>query len=312
MKNIVLAISTALLTLPLLQSCDDLEVVESPNFEIAYESSVKVGEPVTFTVTNAPDFLNFYAGDNGHQYKFRERTNAEGTVTMSFRNSQKWGLGSNATDTFSVWYSKDYDGSGEAASVTAASWTDISDRFSISDRYDFTFQSSGVVDISDLADGNPIFLGFRYFSENTEDRGAEWYFDDFNIDMLEEGKTEPLKIANEKQPGFTPVDVQGIEDSWNAAKWYFDTAKEADGIWRMRGNSHRIVNEDWLITAPLNLTKVTPDSGVPLKTYSEKLHSFTHTYDTPGTYTLTFVANNQTIYGQETLVKEYTITVTDN
>ena len=126
----------------------------------------------------------------------------------------------------------------------------------------------------------------------------------------------PLKIATEINPGFKTVDVQGVDSRWNANKWYFDTGKggpEFKGLWRMRGqvkvSGSWIVNEDWLITKPINLTKVTPDKGVPLKTYSEKLENFTYTYSTPGTYTITFIGKNTTIYGEEETIKEYTIQV---
>lgn len=311
MKKTVYVLSIQLLLTVMFQSCEDLETVEVPNFDVAYNATVQKGEPVEFMINNAPDFLNFYAGDFGHQYKFKDRTNAEGTVTMSFLNSQKWGIGSNATGTLTVWYSKNYDGTGTAEAVNSATWTEITDRFDISTRYDFDFQTSGVVDITDLADGNPIYFGFKYFSDNIADRGAEWYLDDFNIEMEVENAPAPLMVASESEPGFKPVDVQGIESAWNGAKWYFDTGKGDDGIWRMRGNSHRIVNEDWLITNAINLTKVTPDKGLPLKTYSERLETFEYTYSKAGTYKITFVGSNETIYGQKENIKEYTITVTE-
>ena len=315
MKKIVYVLSILLLVTCVFQSCEDLEEVDAPNFEIAFNATAKVGEPVLFNVNNTPDFLYFYAGDFGHQYKFKDRTNAEGAVSMSFKNSQKWGLGANATGLFSVWYSKDYDGSGEAESVNNASWTEISDRFNISTLYNFTFQNSGIVDITDLADGNPIYFGFKYYCDNVSVRPAEWYFDDFSIEMEVENAPALLTVATEKEPGFKPVDVQGIDGGWNASKWYFDTGKGDDGIWRMRGQVKQagvwVVNEDWLITKPINLTKVAPDKGTPLKTYSERLKAFEYTYTKAGTYTLTFIANNETIHGKKEIMKEFTITVTE-
>lgn len=298
------------------QSCEDLEEVETPDFSISYNLKAKVGEPVEFTVKNTPHFLYFYAGDFEHQYKYRNRTNAEGTVTMSFLNSQKWGTGVNKEGNLTVWYSKDYDGSGEPDAVNNATWTEITDRFNISTLYDFTLQDSGVVDITDLADGNNIYFGFKYFANDTSGRPSEWYLDDLSIKMDVADAPAPLKIATEINPGFKTVDVQGVDSRWNANKWYFDTTKggpEFKGLWRMRGqvkvSGSWIVNEDWLITKPINLTKVAPDKGVPLKTYSEKLETFSHTYTEPGNYTITFVGKNTTIYGDKETVKEYTITV---
>src|SRR5690606_16103012 len=128
MKNLkIILMFLAFLTI-LVQGCEDAETVSVPNFTVTPVTEIiKVGEPIEFQVNNAPNFLRFYSGEFGHQYKYKDRTNAEGTVTMSFENSQKWGLGENATGTLSVWYSKDYDGSGTAEAVNNATWVDISE-----------------------------------------------------------------------------------------------------------------------------------------------------------------------------------------
>ena len=80
MKKTVYTLTMLLLVTLGFQSCEDLEVVDAPNFEVAFNATAKVGEPVEFTVNNAPNFLYFYAGDFEHQYKYRDRTNADGTV----------------------------------------------------------------------------------------------------------------------------------------------------------------------------------------------------------------------------------------
>jgi len=312
MKNIIYKISSLFLLAMVFQSCEDVEVVEVPNFTVTpITVTAKAGEPVEFNVDSAPNFLRYYSGEFGHEYKHRERTNAEGVVSMSFLNAQKWGLGANATGTFSVWYSQDYDGSGAPESVNAATWTEISDRFNISELYSFTLQESGIVDITDLADGKPIFFGFKYFSDIVDDRGAEWHFDGLSITMDVEGAPAPLTIATESSPGFMRVDVQGVVASWNQSKWYWDSGK---GLWRMRGNQPNnpgIINEDWLITNSINLTKVSPDESVNLKAYSTLLNSFTHTYSEAGTYTITVVGNNTTVYGHKEKVQEFEIVVTE-
>jgi hypothetical protein len=313
MKKIKYLFVTLLLFTIVLQGCEDLEEVETPDFNVSFNVKAKVGEPVEFKVENAPNFLYFYPGDFEHNYKYKDRTNAEGTVTMSFLNSQKWGLEANKEGALTVWYSKDYDGTGEADALNSATWTDISDRFNISKLYDFTLQESGVADITDLADGNSIYFGFKYFVDDTSVRPSEWYLDDLNIQMDVADAPAPLSVATENNPGFKTVDVQGIVGSWNANKWYFDTGKGANGLWRMRGQVKEggswIVNEDWLITNAINLTKVSPDKGEALKTYSEKLESFNYTYSKPGTYTVTLIGNNTTIYGDKETIKEFTIEV---
>lgn len=316
MKKLLYIFSNVLLLTIIVQSCDDLEEVEEPNFNVEVVSqSIKIGEEVEFKVENAPDFLYFYAGDFGHQYKYKDRTNAEGIVTMSFLNSQKWGVGANKVGNLTVWYSKDYSGAGTAEAVNVANWTEISDRFNISTLYDFTLQDSGVVDISDLADGNSIYFGFKYFCDITADRPSEWFLDDLSINMDVADAPALLTVATENNPGFKPVDVQGVVSGWNANKWYWDSGKGDNGLWRMRGQvkvgGQWIVNEDWLITNAMNLTKVAPDKGEPLKTYSDKLESFTYTYTKAGTYTVTMLGNNTTIHGNEDQLIEFTVEVTE-
>jgi len=88
------------------QGCEDFEEVKVPDFTVIPTSvTAKVGEPVEFMVHNAPNFLQFYAGDFGHKYKFRDRTEAEGMVSMSFKNAQKYGLNNNPIGTSGAIYS---------------------------------------------------------------------------------------------------------------------------------------------------------------------------------------------------------------
>ncbi|MCT4601433.1 MAG: DUF5017 domain-containing protein [Marinifilum sp.] len=310
MKTITYLLMPLLLLVTFFQSCEDLEEVQEPDFNISVVSkNLKVGEPIEFQIKNAPNFLLFYPGEFGYEYKHRNRTNAEGAVKMSFKNAQKWGLKQNKTGTLSVWASTDYDGSGTPEAVASASWTDISDRFTISEAYTYDWTESGDADIADLTDGEPVYIAFKFFAmehAGTGHRQPEWRLDDFKIELFAAGAPGPLNVANDNTPGFTQVNVQGDKTKLGSDKWRSEWFPYA-GQWRIVGGSNP--NEDWLISKPINLTKVNPDKGMPLKTFSEKLESFTHTYDKPGTYTVTFIGNNETIYGKKETIKEFTITI---
>ena len=313
MKKSKYIFSTLLLFIFIFISCEDLEKVENPDFSIVFKNEVKAGELVDFQVKNSPYFLYFYAGDFGHEYEYRNRTESEevGKATMSFLNSQKWGLGPNREGTLTVWYSRDYNGKNTPEAVKKATWTEISDRFKISTRYDFTFQSSGIVNITDLSDGNPIFFGFKYFSDYPKIRGAEWYFNDLNIEADASYTPFPLPIFGKKNlRELNVVDVQGFSPVYSRLKWFFDTGKMHWRVAGSQGGKDAVETEDWLITDAINLTpKIKPDIGIPLKTYSEKLNSFSYTYNVPGVYTITLIGNNTTIYGDKKVIKEYKINV---
>ena len=309
MKKIIYILSSLFLVIFMFHSCEDLEEVVDPNFEIAFNTTAKVGEPVEFKIENAPDFLYFYSGNFGHKYVHKDRVNADGSVALSFKNAQKWGIGTNATGTLSLLVSSNYDESGTPEAVSNATWIDISDRVSIATAYSFTWTETIDIDITNLANGKPIYFAFKFYAEDNIGNGnrqPEWRIDDFKIETTITGAPAPLNVATMDIPGWNTVDVQGVISAWNTAKWYF-----TNGYWRFRGQPSDYTNEDWLITKAINLTKVNPDKGIPLKTYSEKLESFTYTYDKSGTYTITFIGNNETIHGQKDNIKEYTITVTD-
>ena len=315
MKNLKY-ILTSLFVFPLLfQSCEDLEEVDVPNFTVTQTTATaKAGEPVEFKVENASNFLRFYSGEFGHEYKHSQRTNAEGTVYMSFNNAQKYGKIDNAKGTLSVLASTDYDGTGTKEAIKLATWTDISDRFTISEAYTFDWTYSGDAVITDLENGGTIYFAIRMYAEEHKDTGhqqAEWRINEFSVrkDLDDSGNfLNILDIAIDNKSGFTGTSVdEGVFD-WNGHQWYWESGNK---VWRWRPEKPRHRNDDWLITDGLNLSAVSPDEGVNLKTYSTPLDTFSHTYAAAGTYSITLVGNNTTINGSEESVQELTITVTE-
>lgn len=315
MKKIKIVLSSLFLLTLVFQSCEDQHEVSAPNFNVTpITMSAITGEPVEFSVENAPNFLMFYSGEFGHEYQYRDRTRAEGTVYMSFNNAQKWGLGVNATGTLSILASTDYDGTGTTEAIGLATWTDISDRFNISEDYTFDWTFSGDADITDLDNGEIIYFAIRRYAEEhhgTGNRQPEWRISEFNIrnDINDSGNfLEVISAATTGSSGFTGTSVDGEVVDWNGHQWYWDTGFN---VWRIRSENPRHRNDDYLITDGVNLSAVLPDEGVVLKTYSTPLESFEYTYSQPGTYTVTMVGNNTTVYGSEEKIQEFEITVTD-
>ena len=311
MKNIKIIFTFLLLFTMILQSCEDIEEVNVPNFEVIPSTlTAKVGVPIEFNISNSPDFLNFYSGEFGHEYKNRDRTKAEGTFSLSFDSSQHWQNGTSlTTQSSSVQVSTDYDGSGTPAGIAAATWTDISDRFTLATARSYTYTNSGIADISDLASsGKPIYFAFKILAHGKTSEGnrqGEWRFDNFDVNLAVTGETYSLNTANMDTPGWKPVNVAGVNSHSS-----YDNFHLKNGYYRMLGQRAEYTNEDWLISNPINLSgAVSPDRGKALKTYTEKLRTFTHTYSEVGTYKVTLVGNNTTVNGNAQKIKEFTITV---
>ena len=68
-------------------------------------------------------------------------------------------------------------------------------------------------------------------------------------------------------------------------------------------------NEDWVISRPFNLSAVSADIGLGLKTATTVLSEYNYTYTAPGTYTVTFVAGNASKDELKNIVKQLTIIV---
>lgn len=111
---------------------------------------------------------------------------------------------------------------------------------------------------------------------------------------------------------------------------YFDNSSGSSsctGVWDLRSSLTRVnsfmylgggTNEtdytnnadDWLFTKSLKFNTCDPDenSGV-LKNINVRLPSYSYVYTQPGTYTVTFIAGNQNVYGSARTIKEVTFTI---
>ncbi len=312
MKKVVFMWSMLLLVTFVFQSCDDLEAVDVPDFDVAFSTTAKVGEPIAFSITNAPNFVNFYSGEYGREFKNSDRYNAEGDFFLSFDTARHYFDGTSKSDNaWSLLVSTDYSGSGTAADVEAATWKDISDRFVFATARTYDATNSGTVNISDLAGDKPTYFALRVYAEGKNAQGNRqgvFQLKNFDISLAVANETYSLGIASMNNPGWKPVNIAGTHPT-NRTK---DNWISKSGLYEMSGDQAEYTNEDWLITFPVNLAgSVSPDKGTPLKTYSEQLKTFDYIYSKPGTYKLAFVGSNETIYGQKGTVKEYTVTVTE-
>lgn len=276
---------------------EDLSV-ETPDFQVAMDSSiVKAGEEVIFLIEGSPDFITFYSGEDGHRYKYRNRTQATGTPTLSFESSARYGTGANTT--LQIMASSDLSGAVGPEAVGAANWTDITSSYTLdTDRASENFVGSGEGDLSDYL-GQPVFLAFK-FTGTTGATQGRWRIRDLFVALTTEDG-EVINVADIGTPGFISLDIAGEGYLWSWKNSFWEIAA---------GNDAAPDNEDWLVTAkPLNLLAVLPDKGMSQNSFTDKVSEIPHTYEAPGTYTVTFIGINATVDDAKEVVREITFQV---
>jgi surface-anchored protein len=288
----------------LLLSCkDDLEV-SIPNFNISIDKTVfNVGDTVTFNFTGKVDYLTFYSGEDGHDYKFRDRTTiSEGIPQLQFTSYAQYGAENN---TLHLLASTDFTGVIDSSLVNYT-WVDITNRATLSTGTDNT--SSGIIDLSDFISDKPMFIAFKYNGRyDLSSAQKTWTIKNFQINYIVTSSTNSTKsypiISSIGNAGFVSFDLENSQHTWK---------QTATQIQIAGGGVGTPDNLDWIITQPLFLNQVVPDKGVAISNLVTQPDHLDYVFSKPGTYDVVFVCSNATIKGNKMIEKEFHITINPN
>lgn len=273
--------------------------VTTPDFEVSVqEGPLTAGKPVKFSFKGNPNFITFFSGETGKQYEYRNRTELTGIPSLNFTTYRQYGAQENSLQLMA---STDFNGTYNVAGIQAATWKDLTSRAVLSTGDDNT--PSGNIDLSDLvAENKPIYFAFRKHDLKNNLKPRTWTIKTFNISLLTE-KNISYPLTTLATAGWLAVDV--LNETY---KWSITTARLTIGA----GNAGQDENDDWVITKALGIGTVPapPDAGQPVKGIDTYATDFEYVFNEPGTYKVTFLANNQTIHGQESVVKEFSVTIT--
>ena len=198
--------------------------------------------------------------------------------------------------------STNFTGKYDAAGVAAASWTDITSRATLSTGTDNT--ASGTIDLSDFKSANqPLYLAFKYQGYfHPTLKQPSWFLRTFNVNnVLPEGRTSVIAAIG--QVGWVGVDIKNPTVVWGVP---------TTGQITINGTGTDAINEDnedWVISRPFNLSSVSTDTGLGLKTATTYLSNYTYAYTVPGTYTVTFIAANASRDESSQIIKQIKLTI---
>jgi plastocyanin len=280
------------------QGCNKLEADKLQFSASTVQTTVQAGDTVHFQLEGNAEMITFFSGEEGNNYAYSEvpRIETIDKLNLSFETHNQ---AADEAD-FSVLVSTDFSGTYDYPSVQAATWTDITDRFTMATPGPWPqgWQASGEADLSDLTiAGKPLYIGFRYLLPPYTGTAAPlrrwWRVQLFRF----------ISETSEKRTNLL-ADYPGAQ--WQLIKSNPDHASAAQitsniflfGVANGARNEYTV--EQWGITKAFATDAINKgtDFGVPVKSLIDaELSMYNHIYHTPGEYEAVFVATNGNVAG---------------
>lgn len=277
-------------------ACNKKTVDETGFTVTADKEKYATTDTVRFSFTGNPWYLTFYSGEPYHNFEYRDRVTASGTPQLQFTSYMQSGTQKN---TLRLLISTNFSGIYDSTNIYQAIWTDITDKIKLSGGSDNT--PSGVADLSAFINDNPVYLAFKYTGAAGSTQRT-WTIKSVALNnVLKDSTSYSVLGIAESSLGFRSVPMKAPGVAWTVSSSQLQI-KGATGTTSTEA-------EGWVVSKPLNLTKVTPDTGVPLKNMTTALLFYNYIYETAGNYKATFVASNINRYDDKNNIEEVSITV---
>lgn len=281
--------------------------VNEPVFDVKVEkSNWRAGEEVKFRLTGNPDLISFYSGEPLHDYAFAAGRIVETAgLELSFNTSVEFGK---QVDQLSVMASVDFNGGARFEDITAATWTDITNRFKLAGSA--TYTPSGKADITDLKTaGKPLYLAFRYRVKNPSVYGTGNVWRVQNFLLTAQTSIGAIQLGSTLNGGFRifdqKPDIAPSRSTISATTLQLIAPALAD-------STRTVDTECWIVTKGMETGDLDygPDRPASVKGYADPAVTETvYVYPRPGRYRAVFTAFNANIAGSKEMVREVEIEI---
>jgi len=333
-KYISLLLAAAALT-----ACDHDEIYEPIDFQatLAPTNTYLVGEPVQFLFSGNADYILFYSGETGREYRYRNRyqvdaediESCELSLQLSARMGSLPSMTAYVTNTFAG-----LNGADEAADLAAinALLTEEKDlqgwkKLEVNDTAPVGSWSDPVkADVTDLADNFCVALHWDGQTIESSQRGY-WV----SMYATVKFKGYDSQIISSKKLGLIPFSVA---DAMEGNRYTLSDKNNVPGTLYFTNNAPGLRSQEfilpgsnkydpdnektlpyaidsWIVSTPMALNLIDPDQGESIKSLNESMNAYSYTFEKAGTYTVTFVATSGNYIDQSRDVKEFTVTIID-
>jgi len=296
-------------------------------------TTFKAGDTVNFIFTGNPDQITFFSGEKGRRYAFKDKvSDTSSDVKLYFSTILNTAGASGAV---SLLISTDYKGyiqnnALDSIAVSQSNWQDISSRAFFATNA--TSTASGAVNLADYAVAKkPIHIAFKYTAVATVTQ-SRWTISNIGLRHKTADSTFTIDSTALILPSLFPT--WAISPGWGAinvknplVRYSPNVSTSTTTFFGITGSTiaaNALSTENWLVSGPIDLSRVFPDAGRIVKdittnastsNYSSSnansplFANYAYRFMRPGTYTISFLAVNSNRDSQNTFVKDIIVTV---
>ncbi|NGM61343.1 DUF5017 domain-containing protein [Sphingobacterium sp. SGG-5] len=324
-------------------NADSVEVIELPKIDVedptvkgALEFDVEVTEivkdTVRFQLSGNPDLIDFYSGTFGNAYDYIDKDRFYDIMAnLSFRSGKSPDNGSPENyDCAELLYSTDFNGEREDinayASVKAATWIPITDRFELPQGKPegiAVYKESGVKDVSDIfAEGKPVYLAWHCTTQAESSRVQFRVIESSIQGVVIDNSSLSTELYKQAEMDFKWVENQASAEQPASRPTVSTTQVNWNGIFNNKTSNTNSsqqhprlgqFKEGYAISKALELPRFNAGKDKPTLLTPKNdgnWGEYEFIYDKPGVYEVVFVASNVRD-GGEPIMKTFTVTIAE-
>lgn len=183
---------------------------------------------------------------------------------------------------FQILISSDFNGIYDADNVATATWTDVTDEFTLPEKTGKN-TPSGQVSLKDYVgkdEGTLFYLAFRYYDKDGVAQKNRWVVRSINI-KKKSPEGQLTTVANVKTAGWQNVAMSG------SMKWTLPGTQLLAA-----GNVNTNDKDAWVISKGFDLYAAEPATGEILKNISTEVQKYEYVYNAPGVYEVVFASSS--------------------
>lgn len=313
-------------------SCDHDEIFEQVEFSVQLSSAntYVAGQPVVFDFGGNADYITVWNGDTGHEYRYRERTSVSmediESCELSLEIGQQWGP-ADQTSNLDILAGNRFDGlSGTDAAADRPLVESIDADRSEWDVLDYTVapRVSAVDWQTQSYDITPYAENFAWalYLHAAADQPMRFYyinpkvtvkFKGYDTQVHSYSKMSFVSFSLAERHAEDPY-IHNVPGNGNPKFQGLPGHTVATGQISFQGGNAGDLGaiRQWIFMQPFPLNTIAPDQGTNIKGVVDDVRRYEHTYNTPGTYTATFIVSTGNYQGEsERVVREVTFTVVE-